>query len=44
MQSHREKFTTPAHNVLRPVFEWFAEGHDTKDLRQASLLLRQLSA
>jgi predicted ATPase len=30
-------------SVLKPVFDWFAEGFDTPDLKQAKALLDQLS-
>jgi predicted ATPase len=32
-----------ARSVLKPVFDWFAEGFDTPDLKQAEALLDQLS-
>ncbi|MCW5622074.1 MAG: hypothetical protein KIS79_13290, partial [Burkholderiales bacterium] len=35
--------TRKAYAVLRPAYEWFTEGHETKDLREANLLLRQLA-
>jgi predicted ATPase len=28
--------------VLAPVYEWFTEGHDTRDLREAAQLLAEL--
>ena len=30
-------------SILRPVYDWFTEGHDTKDLREAAALLAELS-
>jgi predicted ATPase len=32
-----------ARSVLKPVFDWFAEGFDTPDLKHAKALLDQLS-
>ena len=29
--------------VLRPVYEWFTEGFDTKDLKEAKALLDELA-
>jgi tetratricopeptide (TPR) repeat protein len=34
---------TEACSVLKPVFDWFVEGFDTPDLKQAKALLDQLS-
>jgi class 3 adenylate cyclase/predicted ATPase len=31
-----------AFSVLAPVYEWFTEGHDTRDLREAAQLLAEL--
>jgi hypothetical protein len=33
-----------AHDLLAPVYEWFTEGFDTKDLKDAKALLDKLSA
>jgi class 3 adenylate cyclase/tetratricopeptide (TPR) repeat protein len=33
---------TEAFNVLEPVYRWFTEGHDTRDLKQAAQLLAEL--
>ena len=33
-----------AYNLLRPIYLWFSEGFDTKDLRQAKHLLEKLQA
>ena len=35
---HRE-----ARELLAPIYNWFTEGFDTKDLKDAKALLRQLS-
>jgi len=29
---------------LKPVFDWFTEGFDTKDLKEAKALLQELAA
>jgi len=31
-----------AHNLLAPIYNWFTEGFDTKDLKEAKALLAQL--
>lgn len=31
-----------AHDLLAPIYNWFTEGFDTKDLREAEALLKQL--
>jgi len=28
--------------LVQPVYDWFTEGHDTRDLREAAALLKQL--
>ena len=33
-----------AHAVLAPVYGWFTEGHDTRDLKEAAELLAELGA
>ncbi|UCD67474.1 MAG: hypothetical protein JSW48_11610, partial [Betaproteobacteria bacterium] len=33
-----------AHDLLAPVYNWFTEGFDTKDLREAKALLEELAA
>jgi predicted ATPase len=33
-----------AHDLLAPVYDWFTEGFDTLDLREAKALLEQLRA
>jgi class 3 adenylate cyclase/predicted ATPase len=33
----------PARDILAPVYGWFTEGFDTLDLREAGLLLKELS-
>ena len=35
--------TTEAHDLLAPVYNWFTEGFDTKDLQDAKTLLEELS-
>ena len=35
---------TEAHDLLAPVYGWFTEGFDTRDLREARLLLDELHA
>jgi predicted ATPase len=31
-----------AHDLLAPVYDWFTEGFDTKDLKEAKALLEGL--
>jgi len=33
-----------AHDLLAPVYGWFAEGFDTPDLKDARALLHELAA
>jgi predicted ATPase len=33
-----------AHDLLAPVYDWFTEGFDTKDLKEAKALLEELQA
>ncbi len=33
-----------AHDLLAPVYGWFTEGFDTKDLKEAKALLKDLEA
>ena len=33
-----------AHDLLAPVYNWFTEGFDTKDLKEAKALLRALKS
>ena len=35
---------TAAHNLLAPIYNWFTEGFDTADLKDAKALLDELSA
>jgi predicted ATPase len=35
--------TTEAHQMLAEIYNWFTEGFDTKDLREAQALLQELS-
>jgi hypothetical protein len=39
-QGKREK----AHDLLAPIYDWFTEGFDTLDLKDAKVLLEQLAA
>jgi predicted ATPase len=32
-----------AHDLLAPIYGWFTEGFDTKDLKEAKALLEQLA-
>ncbi len=34
---------TEARDLLAPVYDWFAEGFDTADLKEAKLLLEEVS-
>jgi predicted ATPase len=38
-QGERQK----AHDLLHPVYDWFTEGFDTADLKDAKALLAELS-
>jgi predicted ATPase len=33
-----------ARELLAPVYGWFSEGHDTRDLREAKVLLEELAS
>jgi predicted ATPase len=33
-----------ARELLAPVYGWFTEGHDTRDLKEAKALLEQLAS
>jgi predicted ATPase len=35
--------TTEARELLAPVYHWFTEGFDTKDLQEAKVLLEELA-
>ena len=35
--------TTEARELLAPVYNWFTEGFDTKDLQETKALLKELS-
>ena len=35
--------TTKAHELLAPVYDWFTEGFDTADLKEAKVLLDDLA-
>jgi predicted ATPase len=34
---------TEAHNLLAPIYDWFTEGFDTVDLKEAKALLAELA-
>jgi len=36
--------TTEAHDLLSPIYNWFTEGFNTKDLKEAKALLEELAA
>ena len=38
----QQEKTTEAHDLLAPVYNWFTEGFDTKDLQEAKTLLDEL--
>ncbi len=40
---HRHDRTADAHEALRPVYDWFTEGFDTPDLKEAKTLLDGLA-
>jgi predicted ATPase len=40
---HSQKKTDEAHDLLAPVYNWFTEGFDTTDLKEAKALLEELS-
>ena len=42
MQSQDRK--TEARELLKPIYDWFTEGFDTKDLKEAKALLEELAA
>ena len=35
--------TTETHDLLAPIYDWFTEGFDTADLKEAKSLLDKLS-
>ncbi len=39
---HDQGKMTEAHNLLVPVYDWFTEGFDTPDLKDAKALLDEL--
>jgi len=39
----RQGKTTEAHELLTPVYNWFTEGFDTADLKDAKALLAELT-
>ena len=40
---HQQGKTTEARDLLAPVYDWFTEGFDTADLKDAKALLEELS-
>ena len=36
--------TQQARELLAPVYGWFTEGHNTRDLKEAKALLEELAA
>jgi class 3 adenylate cyclase len=40
---HQHGRTEEALNVLRPIYDWFTEGHDLADMREARALLDELT-
>ena len=40
---HFQSKTTKAHDLLAPVYGWFTEGFDTADLKEAKILLDEMS-
>ena len=41
---HTQNRDTDAYNLLKPIYAWFSEGSDTKDLIRAKNLLKELEA
>jgi predicted ATPase len=39
---HRQGKPTDARDLLAPIYGWFTEGFDTKDLQDAKALLEEL--
>jgi len=39
---HSQGKRKDAHDLLAPVYNWFTEGFDTKDLKEAKRLLEEL--
>ncbi len=39
-----QKQLVETHDLLAPVYNWFTEGFDTKDLKEAKALLEELAA
>ena len=38
----REILSSATHDLLAPVYDWFTEGFDTADLKDAKALLEEL--
>ncbi|HEV8712054.1 MAG TPA: hypothetical protein VGX03_04405 [Candidatus Binatia bacterium] len=41
---HRQGKKAEAHQLLSPIYNWFTEGFDTKDLQEAKMLLDELAS
>jgi predicted ATPase len=41
---HRQGKKDEARELLQPVYDWFTEGFDTQDLKDAKALLEELGA
>jgi predicted ATPase len=41
---HQQGRSDEAHGLLAPIYNWYSEGFDTHDLRQAKGVLERLSA
>jgi hypothetical protein len=41
---HDEGKVRESHELLAPVYGWFTEGFDTRDLKEAKALLEELSS
>ena len=39
---HEQKRAADAHDILAPVYDWFTEGFDTPDLKEAKAILEDL--
>jgi hypothetical protein len=37
------RFWPPARELLAPLYGWFTEGFDTRDLKEAKVLLQELA-
>jgi hypothetical protein len=41
--THLVRFWPPARELLAPLYGWFTEGFDTRDLKEAKVLLQELA-